>query len=92
MYGCAATSCPSGVNALLWTSKGRPVEKWLERLDLAPRSKSSIRGLLNILWDFSMWCDYVPVQRNPMQLVAVRNASKRTHKPQFECGGIPDVR
>jgi integrase len=52
--------------------QARPVEIWLLSLELAPRSKSSIRGLLNILWDYSMWRGDVPTQRNPIQLVTIK--------------------
>ena len=34
--------------------KARAVEKWLEALDLSPKSKVHIRGLLHVLWDFAM--------------------------------------
>jgi integrase len=63
----------------------RPVELWLNSLDLAPRSKTSIRGLLNLLWDYSMWRGDVPTTRNPMSLVTIPSASKRTHKPRSLC-------
>jgi integrase len=62
--------------------QARPVQLWLESLALSPRSKSSIRGLLRILWDFAMWCADVPTQRNPIELVAIKGASKRTSKPR----------
>jgi integrase len=55
---------------------------WLLSLELAPRSKSSIRGLLNILWDYAMWRGDVPTQRNPIQLVTIRGGSKRIRKPR----------
>lgn len=61
--------------------QARPVELWLQSLTLAPRSLSSIRGLVGILWDFAMWRGDLPTQRNPMQLVTVKNASRRTRKP-----------
>jgi integrase len=62
--------------------QARPVEMWLLSLELAPRSKSSIRGLLNILWDYAMWRGDVPTQRNPIQLVTIRGGSKRIRKPR----------
>jgi integrase len=55
---------------------------WLLSLELAPRSRSSIRGLLNILWDYAMWRGDVPTQRNPIQLVTIKGASKRIRKPR----------
>lgn len=38
--------------------------------------------LLGILWDFAMWSEAVPVQRNPIELVTVKGASKRTRQPR----------
>ncbi len=62
--------------------QARPVELWLRTLELAPKSKVHIRGLLHTLWDYAMWrCD-VPTQRNPMELVQIKNASKRMQKPR----------
>jgi integrase len=62
--------------------QARPVEMWLDSLTLSPKSKSHVRGLLHVLWDFSMWCGHVPTQRNPVELVTVKGASKRTRKPR----------
>ena len=58
----------------------RPVELWLTSLDLAPRSKTSVRGLINLLWDYAMWRGDLPVERNPMSLVTIKGASKRVRK------------
>jgi integrase len=54
----------------------RPVELWLRTLDLSPKSKVHIRGLLHLLWDYAMWRNDVPVARNPMELVKIVDASK----------------
>jgi integrase len=61
--------------------QARPVELWLLSLALAPRSRSSIRFLIGLLWDFAMWRGDVPTARNPMSLVTIPGASKRTRKP-----------
>jgi hypothetical protein len=58
------------------------VELWLESLTLAPKSKVHIRGTLSILWDFAMWRADVPTQRNPMELVTIKGATKRARKPR----------
>lgn len=60
----------------------RPVELWIESLALASKTKVHVRGLISILWDFAMWSGTVPTQRNPMELVQIRNASKRVSKPR----------
>jgi len=62
--------------------QARPVELWIESLQLAPKSRAHIRGLLSVLWDFAMWRGDVPTQRNPMELVTIKNASKRTKQPR----------
>ena len=60
----------------------RPVELWLQSLTLSPKSKAHIRGMLSILWDFAVWRGEAPMQRNPMELVAIRGASKRKKQPR----------
>jgi len=62
--------------------QARPVELWLQTLALAPKSRIAIRGLLSILWDFAMWRGDVPTQRNPMELVTIKGATKRMRKPR----------
>jgi integrase len=60
----------------------RPVEIWLASLPLAPKSRAHIRGVLSILWDFAAWRGDIPRgQRNPMELVTVKGASKRLRQP-----------
>jgi integrase len=62
--------------------QARPVELWLQSLQLAPKSKMHIRGLLSILWDYAMWCGDVPTQRNPMELVTIKGVPKRVRVPR----------
>jgi integrase len=62
--------------------QARPVELWLQSLPLAPKSKAHVRGLLSILWDFAVWRGDMPMQRNPMELVTVRGATKRKRQPR----------
>jgi integrase len=58
------------------------VELWIESLPLAPKSKVHVRGVLSILWDIAMWRGDVPIERNPMQLVTIKGATRRTRKPR----------
>lgn len=60
----------------------RPVELWLQSLTLSPKSRAAVRGMLRILWDYAAWRGDVPMQRNPMELVTVKGASKRLSKPR----------
>ena len=73
---------PKWGECVLSDVQARPVELWLESLTLAPKSKVHIRGVLSILWDFAMWRGDVPTQRNPMELVTIKGATKRTKKPR----------
>jgi integrase len=51
-------------------------------LPLAAKSKVHIRGMIRILWDFAMWRGDLLSQRNPMELVSVKGASKRKKQPR----------
>jgi integrase len=62
--------------------QARPVELWLNTLQLSPKSLSHIRGLLHTIWDYAQWRGDVPVERNPMELVTIKGATKRTRKPR----------
>ncbi len=73
---------PTWGDRMIQELEARPIDLWLQSLKLAPKSKVHIRGLMRVLWDFAMWRGYVPVQRNPMELVTVKGASKRTRQPR----------
>jgi len=62
--------------------QARPVDLWLQSLSLAPKSKVHIRGLVRVLWEFAMWRGDVSIQRNPMELVTIKGASKRIRQPR----------
>ena len=62
--------------------QARPVELWLNSLTLSPKSRVAIRGVLSILWDHAMWRGDVATQRNPMELVRIKGATKRTQQPR----------
>ena len=73
---------PKWGDCALTELQARPVELWIESLPLAPKSKVHIRGVLSILWDFAMWRGEVPIERNPMQLVTIKGATRRTRNPR----------
>ena len=62
--------------------QARPVELWLQSLNLSPKSRVHVRGLLRGLWEYAMWRCEVPIQRNPMELVRIQSASRRSKKPR----------
>jgi integrase len=57
--------------------QARPVEMWLDTLELSPKSRVHIRGLIRSLWDYAMWRGDLPTQRNPMELVTIEGAKRR---------------
>ena len=73
---------PKWGNCALSDLQARPVELWLESLALAPKSKAHIRGTISILFDFAVWRGDAPMQRNPMELVKVKGATKRKKQPR----------
>jgi integrase len=74
---------PKWGNCPITDLRPRPVELWLTSLHLAPKSKTHIRGVLRNLWDFAAWSAVVPRgERNPMELVRIRGASKRVRTPR----------
>jgi integrase len=73
---------PKWGNCQITELQARPVERWLLALVLAPKSKVHIRGLIRALWEYAMWRADVPTQRNPMELVTIKGATKRVQKPR----------
>lgn len=53
------------------------VEQWLRGLDLAPKSKAHIKSLMHIIFDCGMRWGVIECDRNPIDLVRVKGASKR---------------
>lgn len=60
----------------------REVELWLQSLDRSPKTRSHLRNLMHVLFEFAMWSRLIPVQRNPMELVTVKGVTKRVRKPR----------
>jgi integrase len=60
----------------------RPIELWLRQLELSPKSKSHVRGMLHLLMEFAMWSGALEISRNPIDLVVVKGATKRTRQPR----------
>ncbi len=73
---------PKWGNCIITELQARPVELWLEGLSLSPKSRAHVKGLVRIFWDYAMWRGDVPTQRNPMELVTIKGASKRIRSPR----------
>ena len=57
----------------------RVVELWLQGLEMKPKSKAHIRGLLGNLITFAMWRGDIPTGVNPMRLVRLRGTNRPFH-------------
>lgn len=73
---------PKWGDTLIRDVQPRPVELWLHSLNLAPKSKTHLRSLMHSMCDFAMWSGMLEIGRNPVSLVRVQGASKRTRKPR----------
>jgi len=60
----------------------RAVELWLRSLKLSPKSRAHVRGILHLLMEFAMWSGALEISRNPIDLVVVKGATKRTRQPR----------
>jgi integrase len=54
------------------------VKVWIDGLKIGPASKTRIRNMISIMFDRAMLWEYIPINRNPMQLVRVKGSSKRS--------------
>jgi integrase len=50
-------------------------------LPLSGKTKGHIRGLMHILFDRAMFWGYIPIARNPMELVKIRGGTRRSSRP-----------
>jgi integrase len=73
---------PRWQKCLITELQPREVELWLRSLALSPKSRVHIRGVIHQLWEFAMWRGDVSPQRNPIELVTIKGATKRTKKPR----------
>jgi integrase len=53
------------------------VKQWLDKLPFGAASKARTRNMLSRLLDLAMLWEYIPVARNPMELVKVKGSTKR---------------
>jgi integrase len=57
------------------------VQEWLKSLQLAPKTKAHIRGVLRRLFEKAMLWEMVDLARNPIDLVEVKGVSRRRRIP-----------
>ena len=53
------------------------VKRWLEKLPFGAASKARTRNAVSKFQDLAMLWEYIPVGRNPMELVRVKGSTKR---------------
>ena len=73
---------PRWGDVLVTEIQPRPIELWLRQLNLSPKSKTHVRGMLHLLMEFAMWSGALEIARNPIDLVVVKGATKRTRQPR----------
>ena len=67
---------PEWGEKLITELQPRVVELWLNGLDMKPKSKGHIRGLLGTLITFAMWRGDIPTGVNPMSLVRLHGTNR----------------
>lgn len=57
------------------------VEGWLKNMDMAPKSKAHIRSVMHLMFECAARWELFNDRRNPMQIVRVKDGSKRRQRP-----------
>lgn len=58
------------------------VERWFEHLKLAPKTKGHIKAVMHRLFECAMKWALFPLGRNPMELVEIKDVTKRQKPPR----------
>ncbi len=58
--------------------KPMAMEQWLRDLPLAPKSKTHVRGIMHLVFKCAERWGIIEIGKNPVSLVRVKNASKRS--------------
>jgi integrase len=64
------------------TVKPYAVERWLESLGLAGKTKGQIHNVMRVAFNCAMRWELISIGENPMRLVRVRGVSKRQTEPR----------
>jgi integrase len=56
------------------------VKTWIDKLPFGPASKARTRNMISKFLNLAMLWEYMPVARNPMELVKVKGSGKRQRK------------
>jgi integrase len=60
-----------------------PIQDWLRKLPVAPKTKSHVRGVMYRLFEKAMLWELNPYERNPMGPVGLKGVSKRLRPPRI---------
>jgi len=74
---------PKCSDAPLAAVKPLEVAERLKLLPLSPKTRGQVRALLHLLFERAMLWGLIELQRNPMELVKVKDSSRRQRKPQI---------
>ena len=74
---------PRWGRCLLRDVKPYPVQDWLRKLPVAPKTKGHLRGLMHRLFEKAMLWELVPFERNPISLVELKGVSRRLKPPRI---------
>jgi len=74
---------PKWGSCLLREIKPYPVQDWLRKLPLAPKTRRHLRGLMYRLFEKAMLWELIPLERNPIGLVELKGVSKRLRPPRI---------
>lgn len=59
------------------------VAEWLKLLSLSPKTRGQVRTLMHLLFERAMLWGLIELQRNPIELVKVKDSSRRQRKPRI---------
>ena len=57
------------------------VESWLKKMEMAPKTKAHIRGVMHLMFECAGRWELFNDRRNPMQMVRVKDSTKRRQRP-----------
>ena len=58
------------------------VERWFNQLELAPKTKAHIKGLMHVLFRCAERWEYIELGKNPIAWVRVKGCTKRLRRPR----------
>ncbi len=74
---------PKWEEMLIAEMKPLDILEWLKSLALAPKTRGHVRALMHLLFEKAMLWELMDLQRNPVDVVKLRDTSKRQKKPQI---------